>query len=309
MYNQEIKERFLAESLGNKNENTLRAKFDAIGIYEEQVGKDFAEMSMEEALTAMSEARTNTYGSAFSLLSLMRNYVKWCDDNVVFIGVNQSLVHLEIDDIDISKSLSELLFKNEMELMKELRSIREFEDGYTEAIILLLGWIGIEQKDVLSITSSDVDLQEKRVFLKKYDKFVSFSDNIAYAFSRYEKTKVGSRSSGGDSRLVYRDDSYDRFVRKYCAKGQLGKDFTPTQVKHAVNKLNLAYVQNGNEPRFTGSNVVMSGALYRVMLLEKSGVDVFSIKNKNAVLDSFFVKAKLHEVLWLYKNYKRAFSL
>lgn len=310
MYNQEIKERFLTEyTSGGKSKDSAGAMLDSVGVYEELLNKDVAEMSREDVIEALRYANIGTYKTAAAAQSVLRNYVKWCRANAVFSHVNEGLLSIEVDDIDSSRYLGKLLFRSEDDLISELKTVRVFEDGYPEIIVLLLGWIGVEQKDVLSIKISDVSTSDKTVYLRVYNRTIHYSDKIADILSMFERTKEGSRSAGGDSRIVYRDDSYDRFVRKYCAKGQLGKEFTPTQVKHMVSKLNLAYVAQGNEPRFTGGNVVMSGALHRVWQLENSGVDVFSIKNKAVVAETFIVNAKLHEILWLYKNYKRAFSL
>ena len=107
MYNQEIKERFLAENIGEKNEKSCRAKFDDIGVYELKINKDFSEMSTEEAKQAMQEAHVSTYGSAFALLSQLRNYVKWCKENAVFSYINDGLVSLEVGDISISEYMKQ----------------------------------------------------------------------------------------------------------------------------------------------------------------------------------------------------------
>ena len=68
-------------------------------------------------------------------------------------------------------------------------------------------------------------------------------------------------------------------------------------------------MEAGNSPRFTAGNVLASGALKRLYDLEQGGVDIFSIKNKDIVSETYRAKAKLYEILWLYKNYKKAFNL
>ena len=308
MYNQEIKERFIAEYDGNRK-NAVRPNFELISEYEEKYQKDLAEMSVDEAVDTISGLNIGTYKTAAGTQSFIKSYVNWCHQLGVFKNVNLDLCKIGLDDIDCSRRLRELLFRTEDELIKELNSVRPFDEGYPEAIATLLTWVGIKQTDIVSIRVSDVNLDKRWVYVPHIDLFAGFSEKIADIFKVYENTKVGYRSAGGDSRPVFRDDSYDRYVRKYLPKGKSSDPYTSVQIKHITHHLNTIYVERGNPPKFTGSNVLMSGALYRVWQLEQRGVDVFSIKNKKEVASAFVVKANLYEILWLYKNYKKAFNL
>lgn len=308
MYNLEIKERFLAEYDGNRK-LSARPILELIGKHEEFLQKDLAEMSFDEAIDAIKNLDIGTYSTAFGVKTFIKSYVEWCNGLSLFKDINLGLCTIDVDDIDCSKRLGELAFKTEDELIKELGSVRPFDEGYPENIVTLLTWIGVKQNEIAAIRTSDVNLEKQWVYIRDRDIFASFSDKIADIFRIYEKTKVGSRSAGGDSRPVFRDDSHDVYVRKYLPKGKSSDPLTSVQIKHIVHHLNSIYVDNGNPPRFTGSNILLSGALYRVWELEQRGVDVFSIKNKKMVSNAFVAKANLYEILWLYKNYKRAFSL
>ena len=307
MFNEEVKERFLIEFAAGKNEKSCRAKFEAIGEYEHSLGKDFAEMSTADAAKAMQFVRIGTYKSAFGLIAQIRSYVKWCFDNHVFSDVNTGLISLTVDDVDISENMKKMLFRTEDEFIKELRSARTFDDGYLDVIVMVFSWLGISQDQAMAIKIDDVDFKSMMVHLP--DRDIQFSEKLGEVLWIYSKTKHSTRLNGNGPRDVYRDDSYDLFVRKFSAPKQLGKKLTKSQLQAALHDLNEVYVDLGNEPRFTSGNVLTSGALSRVFELEQSGVDVFLMKNKNTVLDAFVVKSKLYEVLWLYNNYKRAFSL
>lgn len=308
MYNRDIKEQFLSEYDGNRVIGA-RPNFELIGAYEEKFQKDLAEMSFDEAVETISNLNIGTYKTAAGVQSFIRSYVKWCDQFSKFKNINLELCSISADDIDCSKRLYELVFRSEDELIKELGSVRPFDEGYPETIAVLLTWVGVKQNEIASVRASDVNLEKQWVYIRDRDLFAKFSDKIADIFRVYEKTKVGYRSAGGDSRPVFRDDSHDRYVRKYLPKGKSGDPFTSVQFKHLIHHLNSIYADAGNPPKFTGSNILLSGALYRVWELEQSGVDVFSIKNKKAVANAFVAKANLYEILWLYKNYKKAFNL
>lgn len=307
MYNHEIKERFLSENIGEKNEKSCIAKFDDIGVYELEINKDFSEMSIEEAKRAMQEAHVSTYGSAFALLSQLRNYVKWCKENTVFSCVNDNLVSLEVGDINISEDMRQTVFKDEQDLIKELTSVRTLDDGYYDVIVMVFSWLGITQNKLLSVKINDVDFENMIVLCE--GERIQFSESILEILQRYSKTKRSTRMYKNGLREVFRDDSYDCFIRKFSSPKQLGKILTKSQIQDSVYDLNTQYMDLGHKSRFTISNVYTSGALYRVAQLEKSGVDVFLMKNKKVVSEAFGDGSALHEILWLYKNYKAAFNV
>ena len=309
MYNQEIKERFLSEfTSDNRNSQTCISYIESIGVYEGEVCLDLAQMSMMDACRAVQHIDISTYGSAFAVISFVRNYIKWCLDNNAFDSINSGLLQMDVNDIDISDNLSRLLFISEQDFIDALKTVRPFDDGYYDVIVMAFAWLGVPQDKAVNLEIGDVDLLNMTARISD-TQTISISENIGDILITYNKTKTGSRILKQGVRTVYRDDSYGKFVRKFSAPKQLGKPLTKSQIQSAVYELNNAYVELGNPPRFTNSNILRSGALRRVYDLECSGVDVFSIKNKGLVLDTFVVKAKLHEILWLYKNYKRAFNL
>lgn len=308
MYNPEVKERFMNEISGNgRNERSCYAIFDTLGVFENSIGRDIAVMNEGELREALRHTNAGTYGSAFAIISLIRRYVKWCYDNRVFHTSEQDLSFLTVDVVDISEDLKVQLFRSEDDLIKALRSARPFDDGYFDVVVMLFFWLGISQKQMLNIKREDVDFFNKSVFVD--GNAIPIPESFCEILSLYSKTKTGTRSSKNGPRTVYRDDSYDTFIRKFSSQNQLGKRITASQIEDAIYNLNKAYIELGNISRLTGGNVISSGALCRVFELEQSGVDIFSPKNKLLVVGAFRTKAKLHEILWLYRNYKRAFSL
>lgn len=310
MYNQEIKERFLAEySVSGKERVGWRSLFETVEEHESAIGKDLSEMSVSEVVRALTPAVIGTYSTAADIQCTIKTYTRWCAQNCPSLQPNRDLGELEINDIDASEYYAKTIFTNEDELIFELESVRHFDDGFTEGVILVLAWLGIEQKDVLSVKTGDVNIQERTIYVQKQNRTVTFSDRIAEVLKIYERTKVGSRSSGGSTRPVYRDDSWDTYIKKYAPNGRLGiKPLTPSRIRNAIGTINELYIAQGKPSRLWNGNIIASGALYRVRLLELSGMDVFSKKNKDAVLEAFGVKSKLHEVHWMYRNYKKAFN-
>ena len=308
MYNQEIKERFLIETSANHKFTSGReAIMEQLGVHEEFLKKDLSEMSVSEVVDAVKNTKIATYNTAASACTLIKNYVKWCEDASLFDNINTELLSIVVDDIDVSGYIGRLFFKNESDFIQALKSARPFDDGYYDVIVMIFAWLGIEQDLAMRIKITDVDFENKAVFLE--NKQVSFSDPLKEILELYSKTKIGTRLNKNGPREVYRDDSFDWFIRKFSPRSQLGKELTKSQVKSLIHDMNQIYVDLGNEPKFTVGNVLASGAMSRVLQLEQSGVDVFSPKNRAIVVSNHGLNAKPYEITWMYKNYKRAFSL
>lgn len=304
MYNREIKEQFLGEC--DPIKKGFRPLFEAMDPCESFYGKDLAEMTVSEFTESSRVLSTGTYKTAADVLLRVKTYVKWCDENTDLV-INQKLLDLKVDDVDVTQYLSKTIFRSEDELICEMKSVRPFDDGYYDIIVMVFSWLGIPQKYVTDVKISDVDLEKKLIRFNGAE--IPFSDNIMDILALYARTKIGTRVNANGQRVVYRDDSYDTFIRRFSPPKQLGKKITNSQIEDAVYLLNKAYMETGGSPRFTAGNVLASGALNRLYDLEQNGVDVFSIKNKDIVADTYRAKAKLYEILWLYKNYKKAFSL
>lgn len=308
MYNQEIKEKFLEEfTAGGRNEKSCRAALEAISRHEDALGVDVARMTLPEIKRALTYVNARTYKSAFAAVTLVRAYVKWCSENKVFSNITPNIIALSVDDIDTSDDFRKILFRNEEEFIKALRSVRPFDDGYFDIIASVFFWLGFSTQQMMEIKIEDVDFENKTV---TYDGVsITISDSFCEILQTYAKTKSGTRQSKNGPRLVYRDDSYNTFIRKFSPQNQLGQRLAKSQIEDAVYLLNKAYVSLGNESKFTSGNMIASGALARVYALECSGVDIRSLKNKFIVIDAFRAKAKLHEIHWMYDNYKKAFNL
>lgn len=311
MYNQEIKEVFLDQiSSGGRNRRTSASYLDAIGIYEREINRDFAEMSLEDAIKAIKNIKIGTYDSANAVQSFVRKYVKWCEENRVFNHINTELKKISAkDDIDASEYLRKMWFLDESDLINKMRMVRTFNDGYYEVVVLLFAWLGVRQDEILSIKPQDVDLVNRRLFLRSSGTIISFSENIAAVISEYQKTQTSTRQYNGEPTVVYRD-FYGPFISKFCKNAELGNDeLTDSQVGSAISEMNQDFVSLGYLGCFKYTNVANCGIARRIYELEQTGVDVLASKNKDAVFVAARYDIDRYRIKWLYNNYKRAFNL
>lgn len=311
MYNQGIKEKFIQELTANgKSVKSVSKFFEGIGKIEESKNMDIALMGKDDFLFSLQSVESLRYTSAYTRLDVARNYVKWCIKNNVFCDISTAAFSTKIDEIDISEALKDILFTSEQELIHALRTVREFDDGYYEVIAAMFAWYGISKQQMLDIKISDVDLDHGFIFVDELGYNVPISETSAEILRTYAGTKTATRVAGGSVvRTVYRNDSYDLFLRKFLPRSQLVSKITQKNLDDTMSIMNRAYINVTGASRLTISNILDSGALYRVRILEQDGVDVFNPKHKEEILKAYRKKAKLHEVLWQYRNYKKAFNL
>lgn len=310
MYNQEIKERFLRK-YDPHGQSGSYAWFDAISVYEKTVDRDLAQMSLKEVIEALGRVNIGTYNTANSLKNFVRKYVLWCHETMAFDNVNLDTKSIKTADIDASRYLQNLWFSNEDDLLSKMKTVRDFDNGYYEVVVMIFAWIGIPQEKVLAIRKEDVDIQSRKITIPDTGEIFEFSDKFAEVISEYANTNIATRKYRGDPPFVYKYDKTGLFVCRFCFPGEEeDAELTDSKIVTAISKMNQAYeALSDHEGVFTYTNAQKCGAMNRVWQLERSGVDVFKMSNKGQLKSAFRLNSERREILWLYKNYKQAFSL
>lgn len=313
MYNQEIKERFLAECNQKSAYSTTRPKlFDNISVFEESLSKDLGEMSREEAVLAVNFLEPVEYGTATTALTTLKVYARWCSEQDLFPGSSYALGSLTIDDIDATLALSKMLFRDDKDFVDTIRSTISLHDGYVAPVYLAFAWLGVDQKYALTVKDAAVDLRNRVVHDESGNIVVDgFSDAIHYVLESFVKCNLSTRENGSSTTEVIKDRSVDQFIKRFHPRvsEEFGEPINETQIQSAVTRLNRSHGEREQKSRFTYSNVQESGALYRVFQLEQSGVDVFAKKNIHLVQKAYKKPKPYHKIIWKYKFYKKAFDL
>lgn len=315
MYNEEIKERFLEEYAANGAAVTgRRANFNNLSIYEESIGKDLAEMDSSEASSAINSLEYYEYGSATTIFSFFKKYVNWCMENELFDGSPYGVLTLSSEVIDPSEVYKKVLFRDEDDLIKTLSSVVSFNDGNVEVVSILFGWLGVKLPKAICLKESQVDLENKRILnLDGSIMIPCFSDTIRDKLEVYSSTKSGLRMNGTTPYVVVRDNTWDTFIKQFCTQGseKMGEPIDPDNVTTYISRLKRKFSSDGGTKEISISNAMRSGGLRRVYELEQSGVDVFSNKNKKLVEDVYCAPERkpYYKIIWMYKYYKKAFSI
>ena len=303
--NEEIKERFYAESKRNAGRRNCLEKMKPI---EDHYGIDVCQFSRAQALESFGMLETCDLSTIDTIVSAVKLYAKWCCDSGLFKESPYGVLSVTGTEINPQRFIRENIFLTEQDLVDAIRPITPIYEGYVEVIACIFAWLGIE--DPLSIRDSDVFIEGRKILKNGVVIVDGFSDFIADFLTQYQRLKVSTRENGTTVYTVVKDCSYDTFIKQFCSvnSSKRGKKIDIRVVQTAMNKLNKKYEENGNPPRITYRNIMKSGSLARLYVAEQKGLDVFDRKNKE-IVEGFFCKSDYRSIVWLYKHYKEAFNL
>ena len=189
--------------------------------------------------------------------------------------------------------------------------VHDLDSGYADAPVLALAWLGLTMKEILALHDSDVDLDNRRVYLSDGNTINGFSDIIYDVLYRYSACRISSRDKGNVTQEVIKDLSVDSFIKKMLTRGSkfFGQEYREYQLRDQLTSLSDKFEAMGLQRRHSHSNAWRSGRFYVLYQAEQSGLDVFNFNNRPAVEQIFRHKKNYHDTIKMYRWYKKAFSL
>lgn len=303
MYNEEIKERYLANNEGH------RRYLEKLNDCEGNLGIDIAQMSRSQVLDTLQKFGGYDLGTLGTIISSAKSYAKWCYDEGVFPESPYGILGISPADINPQETIRKLIFPTENSLFDEMQKYVPIYEGYIEVISCIFAWIGVP--DPLAIKESDVFIEGRKIVMDGKVIVDGFSDDVADFLTHYKKLKSATRGSAVGGYEVVKDRSYDTFIKRFCTikSTKMGKKLDIRVIQSAIYKLNRDEEgEDGTMLRFNYRNILKSGSLRRLYEAEQAGLDVFDRANAEKV-EGFFFKSNYRSIVWLYKHYKIAFNL
>ena len=165
MHNHEVKERFLIEySSGGSNVKNIRGRFEDISQAEQLMSKDIAEMTKEEAISAINRLEFLEMGTAEGFLAVTKMYTRWCQKNEIFENIAGGFLQVSLNDIDPSVSMSKMFFRDEHDFLYSMRKVREFDELQNDVVALIFAWLGLSLDEALSIRENDIDFDARKIY-------------------------------------------------------------------------------------------------------------------------------------------------
>ena len=313
MYNEAIKQQFV-----DSEDNTFTAArarkwiFDAVGIYENKIAKDCAEMGPHEAIATIENSGLEEIASVRQVLTTMRDYANWCEKNHIFDTVPHGFEQINVDDIDFSQTFREVLYKDSSALIADLNTVGDFNSGSVDVMVFILSWLGLFRNEMEILRDEDVDLENRVIYGTDSQVLAgNLSDEIIDVLNRYRKCQVAIRRSGPRPIQVRKDNSIDNFLKKMLSNNskKFGTPFTTRQLEMSASRLAKRFEEVGKNPRrLTMANVWRSGSLYRLWQMEQeTGLDMGNLKRRDYIEKAFRKKKNYTNTARMYRWYKKVF--
>lgn len=275
MLNRDIKQRFLSECYPGKIADRYKP-FLQLEVFEDQFGRDIAEMTIEEAQAASVGLSNAERGTTTNYLGVIKSYLKWCEDNRVFQNFDGGFYAVKVVDIDPVLAIRDEVFKDEDDFLRCLGEVRNLSIPRNDITAAILSWIGVSTSDMVSLRPEDFDMESRVVSVRN-----------------------------GETKAFWTSDAIHRLISR-----ALEATSGPTVFGKPVgNQTASTWLYRMKSSRFRGENIQRSGGLYRLWCAERDGVDILSRDNRDLMLQIYGVNKQSNRVAWLYEAYKRAFNL
>lgn len=271
MYNEELKTRFIADYANEKS--TYRATtriLRRLEKYEKQWGADFCTKSTEELRPVVDEVTGMRYESTVVVLSILREYVKWCINNGV-PGACDGMLSIRVAGIgNIKKRMvaSPLHLKTYLDTI--LHPVDEGTIDNTYRCFFWMIYAGVDENYVMSISKRNIDLKNREIrcgsnyypiYPEALDSFESVVKlkKFKYIHPNYKKEEPTYKERiPGNS--ILRGVSSDKVLVKL--KEQI------------TARITRAIADGKTELRLSSNRAALSGIFYRLYDRERAGLPI-----------------------------------
>lgn len=320
MYNEEQKERFIAEFTSNLGRRKVAyLTFEALEKYENAWGADFCTRKEAELKPVIDEITGIREDSKKTRLSVLKAYVKWCQEN----GVPDTRDDLlKMKDFGGEK-IKRQMVSNPSHLQRFLDTAFDKEANQTVDNIyrayFWLAYSGVNEEDVLNIKISDVDLSQMIVKFggKEYQLYreaiPSIRNCVELSSFRYIHPNYA------DKEIRKPRVNSDTLLRATILKSVLDMR-TEASKKQRLQKFRSEDEKKDKslDLRLSFDRVNLSGMFYRMYEAERAGVPVSFVSAASDFVSGKQYKSDEHAKATIrnvankykvdYENWKEAFA-
>ena len=276
MYNEDIKFMFIHDHTNSKAMiASLKSIFNKTASFEIRADKDICSFKKDELEEIINEILGTRSSSRKARYGILKRYCKWCVEQNIQ-GACDGMCQIEYD-----KANAVIIGNNTVSSPKELNDYLDtIFDPITDCTIhnmyrcmLWLAFMGVAEKDITSITDTDVDLFNKTLIYNGVK--IPLYEEAIPAFSVFIGCKQFRHRHPNYTVVSWRDKcDGDSFIRGIKPLDTIGLISTYTRCIRENKSVELVKKLSYNDVR-------LSGLCYKQYTLEIAGVEPFP---QNAVL-------------------------
>lgn len=281
MFNEKQKLMFLTTCVNSENTvRAFRSIFDAFEPYEKEWNVDLSVASIEQITPAMDDICGFRQTSRWVKSILIRQYVDWCVE-MRFPGAHNVIP--DIKSLGFDKVRGQMI-SSPMHMQKWLDDVLEPEDLKTVGNVIRaecwLAYAGIQEEDLLKVTTSDVHFDTMEISLEGKT-YPIYREAIACLKNCVELTS-----------FAYIHPNYTTFENAYKQRlpGDMllrhtGRIYPSiyTLREYICTKSKEAYRAGKTKIRLSYFRIYLSGCFYRKLELERAGMPVSFMEEAYAV--------------------------
>lgn len=312
MYQQERKEKFIAQYDVKETRDTITSLFRSIESCEEKFGKDVSEMSVEELQETVDHALAVKTISKYHKLRFLDKYIRWCSVNK-YPNVTDSINSISTAGLD---KMRQQYVASPMHMQHCLDKVFDVVDDNTMDIVyrcyLWLGYMEFPEDRIAELTKEHLDFESHKLVFD------------ARSYILYREAEPCFRKAAELTEFTYRhtSPSYETQRNRYPGNGLLRGikgNFEPLTIRPKVNAKVAAALKQYEETdrkivRLSYKRLTSAGMFYRTYERERAGMDVNPLQEFYEVFADRGIKSKsamtmAHAYVNDYDRWKLAFSI
>jgi hypothetical protein len=258
-----------------------------------------------------------SYSARASLLTIARDYCKWCVDNNIEEGATTENVDaITVKNIDPTQVIRMQRVKDWQELETKINDAFGIidEKDYSAYQVYLLSWlafVGIPVEDATYLKHSDIDLRNKIIRMTSTDVEIDIPDNIVELIKTINESEVMAvTNSIGKTRLW--DVERGEFVICYVKSDHKVSSTREAKIHNILSRcyayFNDRYLEKtGNAIKLSYNKIFESGKYNKLYKIEQAGKTI--TKDEIAQMFNTNTYNSAMRKLTDYKQWKNAFKL
>ena len=306
MDNKTRKDEYL-KSLAPTARNEFIRVAKAAQPFEERFGKDLSNFNRDEVIQVVNSTEPTSPLTVKQYLHRIRQY------QITIGELDDSLITpITKDEIDIVHFVQKHFYKSFEDVLTEIQKVRELTGGYPEPVLLGFAWLGVDSKIVGQIEANQVDLTKGTLTLlgKHGVEKIEIEPSVLKTFRAFRNISVAYRSTNTEFEVYPENTPY--FLRRMLSRNskKTPKPYSDKDIGRILSDLRRDALEDGITIDLTYNNVQRSGELYRIYLLEQSGVNVFCTESQKRVCALANTSVNhFYDLSFQYQAYKEAFNL
>lgn len=278
MYNAEMKQRFVEEfSTSATRKRSAVYLFNRLEPFEEEWGADICTKTARDIKPLLGEILGARASSVNSLLSILKNYVKWCCNNR-YPGATKDIVSLSGDPV-LDKFKQQTVsgpqhLQRYLDYMFDEESEESVDNIYR--CFLWLAFMGVKENDVLEIEKTDVIFSEM-IVRHGGNEYQIYRESVPSLKNCVNLTRFHYVNPCYKAETVaYRKRNVSNLLLAGTGKDSMIKfdQRVYKQMKNPKNKEKFSRDDGVTKLRLSFKRVWTSGLFYRCYELERAGVPV-----------------------------------